>query len=373
MEQALSDTQVMVRDSLARFLADTYGFEARVRGLDKAAEQVPPYWRGMAGDLGILGASFPEAQGGLDGGPADNQVILEVLGSALAAEPYLSTVVIGGGLLRGATSPWADALRSRIIEGAAIVAFAHRAPGAREGQADEATTLTVAPGGWRLSGTKSLVFNAPWATHLAVTARNAATGGVAVAFIERSAPGITTRPYRTVDGGAAAELRFDDVVVPAEAVIGADADASALLQQVLDEATLGVCAEAIGVLERLLADTVAYTSQRKQFGVAIASFQALQHRMADMFIALEAARALTRETVASLGAAAPERARAVSSAKVAVSKACKVVGQGAIQLHGGMGMTEELAVGHYFRRATVIESLYGTVDFHLHRIAQLRA
>lgn len=366
-----TSTQTMLRDSLLRYLDEQYSFEARRHALAAAVHEPPLLWRGLSNHLGILGASFPETLGGLGGGVGENQLIMQALGGALASEPYLSTVVIGGGLLRRVGGSIAESMIARIIGGEAVFAFAHAEPPGRFDLADVQTTLSSNGGGFRLDGHKAVVQNAPWATHLLVTARSSRADGVSVVVIDRNSPGVVMREYPTLDGGRAAEIRFDGVQVSRDALLGEDGAALPLLEQVIDEATLAVCAEAIGVLRRLMADTLAYARERKQFGVPLASFQVLQHRMADMFMALELADALTQSVAPLLDASAQQRGRAVSSAKVSICKACRAVGQGAVQIHGAMGLTEELAIGHYFRRATVIESLFGSLDFHVRRFERL--
>jgi alkylation response protein AidB-like acyl-CoA dehydrogenase len=367
----MTETQVMLHDSLSRYLAKRYGFEDRLRALAAADSAPPPLWRGLADDVGVLGASFPESFGGLGGGVTENQLIMELLGSALAGEPYLSTVVVAGGLLRRVGGPIAERLIPRIVEGQAVFAFAHVEPPGYFDLDDVSTTLVPDGETLRLDGRKAVVQNAPWATHLLVTARSPDPGGLSALVVERDAPGVTMRSYRTRDGGTAAEIRFEAVRVSRDALLGGEGTANELLEDVIDEATLAVCAEGVGIMRRLMRDTVEYAHQREQFGVQIAGFQALRHRLADMFMALEQADALVRSVASSLDRLGDQRARAVSSAKVAVSKACRKVGQGALQIHGGMGMTEELAIGHYFRRATLIESLFGSPDYHLRRYGRL--
>jgi alkylation response protein AidB-like acyl-CoA dehydrogenase len=369
----MTDTQAMLRDSLQRYLDEQYGFEARLRALAAALHEPPQLWRGLANDLGILGASLPEHWGGLGGGVSENQLIMEILGGALAGEPYLSTVVIGGGLLRRVGGSMAESLIPRIIDGGAVFAFAHVEPPGYFDLADIRTTLSLEGDILCLNGRKAVVHGAPWATHLIVTARSkgASSGGLSALLIDRDLPDVVMREYPTRDGGRAAEIRFDGVRVGRDALLGEEGAALPLLEAVIDEATLAVCAEAVGVMRRLMSDTLEYARERKQFGVPLASFQALQHRMADMFMALEQADALTQSVASCLDRLGAQRGRAVSSAKVAVSRACRKVGQGAVQIHGAMGMTEELAIGHYFRRATVIESLFGSIDYHLHRYERL--
>lgn len=371
----LDDTQRMLRDSLARFLADQHGLEQRLHQLDQALD-APPLWRAFAQDLGILGAAFGEHQGGLGGGPLENLLIMEAMGEALYSGPYLSTVVIAGGLLQRSGDPAWQRMAGHIVDGQALVAFAHTETGARHGWKGLRTTLRAHPNGdgLVLHGHKTVVHGARWASALLVTALDPEAGGddaVSLLCIPANSPGIRRTDVRTIDGGHASEVFFDQVLLQPGQVLGRRGQARASVDQALDEATLATCAEALGVMQRLMRDTLDYVRQRRQFGAPISSFQALQHRLADMHLALEQARALTAATVPLLQAPAPQRAAAVSSAKVCVSRACRAVGQGAVQLHGGMGMTEELAIGHYFRRATMIEQGFGPADWHIDRIASL--
>lgn len=370
----LNDTQLMLCDSLTRYLSEQYSLEQRRLCL-AAADREPPLWRAFAQQLGLLGAGFSEAEGGLGGGMTEHLVIMETLGSHLAGEPYLSSVVLAGGLLQRAGGANAQRLITRLIEGEALLAVAHTEPGARHELHDVRTALSPSGNDWVLNGRKAMVHGAPWATDLIVVARSSGTpqdtAGLTLLVLPVNTPGIRRRDYQTVDGGRASEIEFAEVRVEAAQLLGTPGHALALLQQARDDATLAVCAEACGILARLMADTVAYAKERKQFGVAIASFQALQHRMADMHIALEQLQAITVWAAESLSGDEAERTRAISSAKVCAGRACRVVGQGAVQIHGGMGMTDELAIGHYFRRATQIEQLFGSSSHHLRRVAAL--
>ncbi len=374
----LNDTQQMLRDSLLRYLQANWPLERRLATL-AAGPGRAPLWHGFAHELGLLGAGVDEAHGGLgrgaDGGAADRQVIMEALGSALAGEPYLGTAVIAGGVyarLADAGDAGAAQALTRLAAGETVVAFAAAEPGSRHAPEDVRSTLRPAGAGLVLDGAKSVVAGAPWADALLVTARDT-DGALALLQLPAAAPGLRSQPLRSLDGGWAAELVFEAVPVAPAQVLARGPQAQALLAAVVDEATLAVCAEAIGVLRRLMQDTLDYVRQRKQFGVPLASFQVLQHRLADMHLALEQAAALTAASLPALAAPAAERAAAVSSAKVCVAEACRVVGQGAVQLHGGMGMTEELAVGHYFRRATQITQQFGSPRWHLRRLAALGA
>lgn len=366
-----TEAQRMMADSLARYLRERYPFDTHWQVMRSASGFSPALWKGLATDLGILGATLPEDHGGMGGDASDSQLIMEELGYALAAEPYLSTVVLGGGLLRRSESRVAREVIERIVTGDAIIAFAYAEPQGRYDLSDIRTAVTRRGDGYVLNGHKAVVRNAPWATHVLVTAcddaRISAREGICVALVRKDAAGMTSRDYATVDGGRAAELYFDNVAISADDLVLRNALAA--IEQTVDDATIALCAEAVGVMRRLYRDTLDYARERKQFGAAIASFQVLQHRMADMRMQLEQAMAITELTAARLGEPGADRARLVSSAKVTTAHACRFVGQSAVQIHGGMGMTDELAIGHYFKRATVIEGLFGSVDYHLRRYA----
>lgn len=373
MDFSLTDTQTMLRDTLQRYLADRYDHDTRMK-VAAGEGWSRDTWKAFAEELGILGAAFSEEQGGLGGGAVDNMIVMEELGGRLVLEPYLSTVVIGGGALKAAGGR--DDVIGGIIGGETVIAFAYAEPQGRYDWADLKTTAAKSGAGWTLNGHKAVVRDAPFATHLLVTARTGGgqteRDGVSLFLIEKGLGGITTRDYPTVDGGRASEITFDSVSLPAEALIGDEGGALPLIERVIDEATAAVCAEAVGVTRQLHAQTMDYAKQRKQFGKAIADFQVLQHRMVDMFLEVEQAVSMTLMATLHLDAPEAERMAAVSAAKSRVGKACKFVGQSAIQIHGGMGMTDELAVGHYFKRATMIEGMFGSVDHHLRRYERLK-
>jgi alkylation response protein AidB-like acyl-CoA dehydrogenase len=375
MDFHFTEEQAMLRDTLASYLARNYGFERRQAIVGQDPGWSPVVWKAFAEELGILGAAFPETLGGLGGGAVENMVIMEELGRTLSVEPYLGTAVIGGGFLKHSGHAGAADLVEQVIAGDAIFAFAYAEPQGRYDWANLTTTATRRGGGWTLNGRKAVVVGAPWASHLIVTAR---TGGgqrdgegVSVFLVDRSVAGVTFNEYATIDGARAADVIFENVALGAEALVGPEDHALPLILKVVDEAIVATCAEACGVLRKLHDDTVEYTKQRKQFGAPIASFQVLQHRMVDMYIHLEQANSITYMATHKLGAADAERARCAAAAKVQVGKACRFVGKNAIQLHGGMGTTDELAVGHYFKRATLIESAFGSTDHHLARYEAL--
>lgn len=377
MDFNFTEEQRMLRDMVGAFLADRYDFDSRRAAIASPEGWRPDIWKAFAEELGVLGAALPEAVGGLGGGPVENHLIMEALGEAIVIEPYLETAVIGGGFLKRAGTEPAEALAGAIVSGEAVTAFAWAEPQGRWNPSDLTTTAKREGSGWRIDGRKTVVQAAPWSTHLIVTARTGGArrdaGGVSVFIVERSAPGVTTRDYATVDGRRASEIQFDAVRVDADALIGPEGGALALVELVLDEAAAAACSEGVGVMRALHSQTMEYAKQRKQFGRAIGDFQVIQHRMVDMFMALEQAVSMTLMATIKLDEPAAERARAVSAAKVQVGQALRFVGQNAIQIHGGIGMTDELAAAHYFKRATMLETLFGSVDHHLARFERLNA
>jgi alkylation response protein AidB-like acyl-CoA dehydrogenase len=375
MDFNFTEEQSMLRDTVASFLQDKYDFETRRRLINSESGWSADYWSAFANELGILGAPFSEDLGGLGGGPIENMIVMEEFGKALVVEPYLGTVVIGGGFLKHSGYAAASSVIEGVIAGTTVIAFAYAEPQARYNWANLKTTAKKEGAGYVLNGHKAVVVGAPWATHLIVTARTGGSqseaNGVSVFLVEKNSPGIVTRDYPTVDGARASEVYFENVSVPADALIGAEGAGLPLVEKVIDEATVAVGAEAVGAMRKLHEGTLDYARQRKQFGQPIANFQVLQHRMVDMFINLEQSVSMTYMATIKLEESDAERAKAVSAAKVQIGRACKFVGQQAIQIHGGMGMTDELSIGHYFKRATMIEGLFGSVDHHLRRYEAL--
>jgi len=370
MDFSFTEEQSMLRDTVASYLADHYSFEQRHAALAKEPGWNPAIWKAFAEELGILGAPFSEELGGLGGGPVENMIVMEEMGKALVVEPYLGTVVIGGGFLKHSGHANAAELIGQIIAGEAIFAFAYAEPQGRYNLADLKTTAKKDGAGYVLNGHKAVVIGAPYATHLIVTARTGGgqrdAQGVSVFIVPKGAAGVTTRDYPTVDGFRASEVYLENVKVGADALLGPEGQGLPLVEKVVDEALAATCAEACGVLRKLHEGTLEYTKQRKQFGQPISAFQVLQHRMVDMFIQVEQSISMTYMATIKL-ADDGESAKAAAAAKVQIGKACKFVGQNAIQLHGGMGMTDEMAIGHYFKRATMIESAFGSTDHHLAR------
>jgi alkylation response protein AidB-like acyl-CoA dehydrogenase len=373
---ALTGEQQLLRDGLTKFLASRYDLGTSRACVKTGAGWQPEIWRALAQDLGVLGATLPESAGGTGGGPAELMVIAEALGYALVVEPFVDTAVLGAGLLHRGGGPRAAEVLAGIVDGAAVTAFAATEAGPDLNAV--ATTARRHGDGWVLDGAKSVVTSAPIATHLIVTARTGGNptdrDGISLFLVDPAAPGITAHPLRTVDDRVAADLVFEGVRLPADALLGAEGGAWPLIEHVVDEATAAVCAEALGCMRKVLADTVEYTRQRTQFGQPISRFQVLQHRMVDMYLEVEQAAAAVQLATSALEASdRAERARGVSAAKATTSRAARFVGQNAVQLHGGMGMTEELAVGHYFKRLTAFEYEFGTESVHLARYTALAA
>ncbi|AQT80994.1 pimeloyl-CoA dehydrogenase small subunit [Mycolicibacterium litorale] len=370
MDFNLSKEQELLRDGLGRFLSTRYDLEKSRTAAKVGAGWQPDIWRGFAAELGILGAALPESVGGIGGGPVEIMVIAEELGRALVIEPFVDTVVVAAGLLQRAGTPQAMALLERIVDGSAVVAVAATDPDTADGPAS--TAAVADDSGWSVTGAKTMTVAAPLATHLLITSGDAAQGvSLFVTEFDAAAtpPGTTVHSYRTIDDRRAADLVFDGLRLPADALLSADAQPS--LDQARDEGAAAVCAEAVGAMRKVLSDTVAYCKQRQQFGQPIGTFQVLQHRMVDMYMELEQAVAATYLAVLNLPAEPAVRARAVSAAKVTVGRAARFVGQNAVQLHGGMGMTEELAIGHYFKRLTALQYEFGSTDYHRTRYAEL--
>ena len=372
MNLAYNETQDMLRDTLARFLADNYGFEARQKMLAMPEGRDPGIWRALSQELGLTCAPFAEEHGGMGGGAVENMLVMEELGKVIAIEPWLQTVVIGGGALKAAGGAKADEVIPAIIGGEAVIAFAYAEPQGRYNLADIGTSAKADGGGYVLNGHKSVVYAAPWATHLLVTARTGGSrrerDGVELFLIDASTKGVTWRDYPTVDGFMASEVYFENASIPGDALLPGGIE---LIEQVVDEAAVAACAEATGIARAMVAQTMDYTKQRKQFGVPIAKFQVLQHRMADMFGEAEQIASMALMGTLKLDEPAATRKAAVSLAKAKVGRGLRATGQAAIQTHGGIGITVELAIGHYFKRATMIEGQFGSADHHLERFEAL--
>jgi pimeloyl-CoA dehydrogenase small subunit len=369
----LSEEQRLLKESVDGLLTDSYDFDARKKYMKEKGGWSKAVWDKLA-EQGLLGLPFTEADGGFGAGGVETMIVMEALGKALVLEPYLATVVIGGGFLRhGGSDAQKAAHVPGIIDGSKTFAFAQLEKNSRYDLHDVATTAKKKGSGWVIDGEKFVVLNGENADTLVVTARTKGErrdrSGVGVFLVPSNAKGVTKKSYPTQDGLHAADITFTGVEVEGSAAIGNPEDGLALIERVVDDARTALCAEAVGLMDESLKTTVEYIKTRKQFGVAIGTFQSLQHRASDMFVAVEQARSMSMfATMASEFDDAKERAKAIAAAKVQIGKSAKFVGQQSIQLHGGIGMTQEAKIGHYFKRLTMIENTFGDTDYHLRRV-----
>ncbi|HEY0441212.1 MAG TPA: acyl-CoA dehydrogenase family protein [Xanthobacteraceae bacterium] len=375
MDFDLSEEQRLIKDSVERLLTERYDFESRKRFAAAPEGWSRELWAQYA-ELGLLGLLLPEEQGGFGGGPVETMIVMEAFGRALVLEPYLATVVLGGGFVQqgGSAALQAEVL-PKIADGSVRLAFAHHERQARYDLADVLTTAKRDGSGWILDGEKSLVLHGDTADRLVVSARISGArrdrDGLGLFLVDGRSPGVSRRGYPTQDGQRAAEVSLNGVRVDGAMALGEPGNAMPLIDRVVDQAVAALCAEAVGAMDAMHALTVEYLKTRKQFGVAIGAFQALQHRAVDMFVTLEQARSMAMfASMMAHEADAGERRKAMAAAKVQIGRSGKFIGQQAIQLHGGVGMTMEFKVGHYFKRVTMIDLLFGDADHHLARLAE---
>jgi pimeloyl-CoA dehydrogenase small subunit len=373
MDFDLSEEQRLLKDSVDGLLKSSYDFETRKKYRAEKGGWSRDVW-GKFAEQGLLGLPFSEEDGGFGAGPIETMIVMEALGRNLVIEPYLDTVVLGGGFLRRGSAAQRAAYLPGVIDGSGTLAFAQLERDSRYDLGDVTTSAKKSGSGYVLSGEKFVVGHGDTADTLVVTARSAGgqrdAGGIGAFLVPANAKGVDIRGYETQDGGRAADIRFDNVEVGADAVIDDAENGLSLIEQVVDDARIALCAEAVGAMEEALKVSIEYIKERKQFGVAIGSFQALQHRGADMFTALETARSMSY--LASMAASytdLDERAKTVAAAKVQIGRSARFVGQSGVQMHGGVGVTMEYRIGHYFKRLTMIEQQFGDADFHLRRVA----
>jgi pimeloyl-CoA dehydrogenase small subunit len=375
MDFDLTEEQRLLRDSVDRLLADTYTFEKRKGYFAEPEGWSRALWSQYA-ELGLLGLPFAEEHGGFGGGGIETMLVMQAFGRVLALEPYLASIVLSGTALRLAGNQAAQAdLLPRIAEGKLTVAFAHGERQARYDLSDVLTTARPKSGGWVIDGAKSVITHGDIADKLIVSARTSGDrddpGGIALFLVDAKANGIARRAYRLRDGMGAAEIALAGVEVGRDALLCEAGAAFPVIERVVEAGIAATAAEAVGAMETLQAMTLEYLKTRQQFGRAIGDNQALQHRATEMFVALEQGRSLAM--LAAMMVEEPdtaERARNIAMVKVGVGQAARFVSQNAVQLHGGIGMTEEYAVGHYFRRCMVIEHSFGDTAHHLSRLAE---
>lgn len=369
-----TEEQQLLGDTLRRYLANDYNFDARTKIVASPAGWSEDVWLGLA-EMGLLGVPFASEYGGFGGTTVDMMIVMEALGEALVVEPYLATVGLGGQFVaRGGTKAQRERILPALVQGKHRLAFAHTEQGARFDLHHVATRARRADAGYVLDGEKRAVLHGASADTLVVSARTggdlADPAGISLFLVDRHAPGLTVKEYRTIDELRAADVWLSDVAVAEDARLGPDGGGAALVEEGVDYATALLCAEAVGAIHYANEATLDYLKTRRQFGVPIGTFQALQHRMVDMTISHEQARSMACLACVKVDTAdAAERRRVVSAAKIKIADACRHVSQEAVQLHGGMGMTEELKISHTFRRLTMLAQAFGDAEHHLERFA----
>lgn len=375
MDFSYTEEQQMLQDSIAKFVLNDYDFDTRMKLVKSEPGYGQDNWRLFA-ELGWLMVPFTEADGGLGGSATDLMVVMEEFGKGIVVEPFVATAVLAGGLVAAAgnDSQKAEWL-SRIMAGDVQMAFACAEPGSRYNLAHVSVSAIKEGDHYVLSGHKAVVLNGGAAEVIVVSARTSGAqtdaDGISLLLLDANSDGARINSYRTQDGGRAAEVHLDRVKVPVDRLLGVEGQALPVINHAINRATLAVCAEAVGAMEVILRKTVEYSKTRVQFGVPIGSFQALQHRMADMFIEHQQAKSIVLMAAMQLDQGGTAADKAVSAMKSRIGKAGRKIGQEAIQIHGGIGVTDELDVGHYFKRLTMIELLFGNGDFHTQRFAAL--
>ncbi len=376
MDFSLAEERTLLQDTIKRFLTNEYKFEKRraiVSSPDGFSREI---WKQLA-DLGLLGLTMRDEDGGMGGDAFDTSIVMEAFGRALVVEPYVATVVLGAGILSDAGSAaQREAWLGPVAAGEKLLAFAHTEPAARYSPSFVETKAKREGASWKIDGFKSVVLNAANADAIIVSARTAGAAGdrdgISLFIVDRKAAGVSLRTYQTQDGGHAADVKLAGASVGDDQRIGEAGAAFAAIDRALDRANAALCAEALGIIDALNEATLEYLKTRKQFGQPIGRFQALQHRMADMTIKAVEARSMGVVAAAAMGEKDPaERSRRVSAAKAFIGQAARFVGQQAIQLHGAIGVTDELIVSHWFKRLTMINATFGDADFHLGRFSDL--
>jgi len=373
MNFEFTQEQQLLHDSVARFVKERYDLEKRRKLADSTLGWSEAHWRTMA-DLGWLALPFAEADGGFGGSQIETMILMGEFGKGLVLEPYLASIVMGGGAVRrGATRALKERLVPTVVDGSVRLAFAYAEEQARFDLEDVITHARPNGDGFVLNGHKSVVLNAQSADHIVVSARTSGgqvdLHGITLFLVDAKADGVTVEGYATVDGLQAAEVKLKDVRVPAERMLGKPDSGYEILNAVANDAMLALGAEAVGAMEILYKDTVEYTQQRVQFDHPLADFQVLQHRMVEMFMEYELCRSLLYRATMETAHGSPDASRTVHALKHLVGRASTFVGENAVQLHGGMGVTEELRIGHYFKRLLVIDSQFGNADHHLMKFA----
>jgi alkylation response protein AidB-like acyl-CoA dehydrogenase len=374
MDIQLTEEQELLRSSIQRFLREQYDFDERRKIVATDEGWSRKHWKSFA-ELGLCAAPFQESSGGLGGGSLATMIVMQEFGRSLVVEPYFETVVLAGGLIEDVGSAEQhETFLPKIMEGDAIWALAWAEGRSRYDFNNVTTTARRQGNKFVLSGTKAAVVGAPWADKLIVSARTSGgprdRDGVSLFVVDRHSANLHLQGFKTIDGRRAAELTLMNVEVPASQMLGSEGEGVVALEATRNRAIAALCAEAVGAMAELNSATLEYSKTRKQFGVALGTFQVLQHRMVDMFIALEESISLTQHLNLSLASKEPNGSKLASGAKTKVGYAARFVAEQAVQLHGGMGMSDELNVGHYFKRISSINVQFGDPAYHLMRYAQ---
>jgi pimeloyl-CoA dehydrogenase small subunit len=374
MNFELSDEQTLLAETIKRFVATHYNFDTRAKIMASPGGFSTDVWAAIA-EMGLLGLPFAEVHGGFGGSTVDVMLVMEAIGEGLLVEPYLATVGLGGRFIaRAGSKAQQERILPALIEGKHTLAFAHTEPGARYDLRQVGLKARRQGEGWVLDGDKAMVLHGGSADTLVVSARTAGgdtdAAGITLFLVSRTAPSVTVKESRTIDNLRTADIRFSGVRVGPDALLGREGEGYPLIEEVVDYATALLCAEAVGAIRYANEATLEYLKTRRQFGVPIGSFQALQHRMVEMMISYEQARSMAYLACVKIDSAeAAERRHVISAAKIKIADACRHVSQESVQLHGGMGMTEELKVSHTFRRLTMLAQTFGDAEHHLERFA----
>jgi len=376
MDFELSEEQNLLKDSVDRFVKENYSPEARIKLSETDLGFSQGHWKQMA-ELGWLGMPFAEEVGGFGGSAVDTMVMMESIGRGLVLEPFLATVILGGGLVAAAgNEEQIESIIPAVIEGNMMLAFGYAEAQSRFNLNDVETSASKSGEGYVLNGHKAVVYHGGCADKVIISARTSGNSrdveGISLFIVDKDASGLEIRSYRTVDGQQAADITLSNVTVGANALLGTEGGASPVIEKVVDKAIGALCAEAVGAMAAANEITNEYIKERKQFGVAIGKFQVLQHRMVDMYMEAEQSKSMADMVAMKLDLGYEvETKKAVSATKAQIGKAAKFVGQQSVQLHGGMGMTDEYSIGHYFKRLSTIEMLFGNTDYHLNRYSNL--
>ena len=375
MDFSLSEEQQLLKDSITTFVDKDYLFDIRQKNIKTDLGYSSDFWKTFA-DLGWLGMPFSESDGGFNGGPIDLMVIMESLGRGLVVEPYIPNVVLAGGLIsRLGSEDQKNELLPKIISGEIQMSVAFSEPQSRFDLNDVITVAKKEGDSYTIDGYKAVVMNGPSSNNMIIVARTSGNQldekGLSLFIVDPTLKGVSLRNYSNVDGSKASEVTLENVSVPASSLLGNEGEAFTALEEVIDLATLAISAEAVGIMEKMNEITLEYTKTREQFGETLSSFQALQHRMVDTFMAYEQTKSLLLMCAAKLTDKSDDSKKAVSALKYQVGIAAKHVGEESVQLHGGMGVTDETNIGHYFKRLTTIRAIFGNTDYHLKRYSAL--